>query len=312
MEIETIKEKLKYYLEELEDLERTKTTIKNYSTNINMYINFLIANDIKDLNQDNINDTLERYRSYLKNDRNNKTSTRIRYLQEIILFLERLGFKISIKLPKNQNQHKDPKYLTIEEIQEVMKTIPNSMVRDKAVFQTLYRTGLRVSELANLTKQDIDLNSNEKVIAINVENGKGNKQRTVFIDQDTLELLNQMINKRAKTKKNKAKENKNDYLFIGRTWNKLQDRDIQNIIKKYAIATDERLAKENKKTNYKEILTPHTLRHSFTIYLLNNAKRPINEVQKLLGHSNLATTSIYADVGNKEIKKGYESIEWDK
>ena len=99
----------------------------------------------------------------------------------------------------------------------------------------------------------------------------------------------------------------NNYLFISRTWKKLQERDIQNIIKKYAIATDERLAKENKKTNYKEILTPHTLRHSFTIYLLNTAQRPINEVQKLLGHSNLATTSIYADVGNKEIKKGHES-----
>lgn len=310
MKIEKIKEKLQYYLEELEDLERSPTTIKNYKTNINMYLKFLINNNIKELTPDNVNETLEKYRSYLKNERDNKTSTRVRYLQEIILFLESLDLKISIKLPKNNNQNKDPKYLTIEEIKEVEKTIPKNMIRDKTIFQTLYRTGLRVSELANLTKQDIDLDSTETAIPINVENGKGNKQRTVFIDQDTLNLINQMINKRSKKKKNKIKENNNEYLFVSRTWKQLQDRDIQNIIKKYATATDERLAKENKKTNYKEILTPHTLRHSFTIYLINEAKRPINEVQKLLGHSNLATTSIYANIGNKEIKKGYESVKW--
>lgn len=303
MNIKNLKQELIYYLEELEDLERSKTTIKNYKTNINTFINYLISNNIEDLNQDNINQLLKMYRSYLKTEKNNKTSTRIRYLQEIIIFLEKLEFKIDIKLPKNNHKNKKPKYLTLEEIETVMESIPNRKYRDKAVFQTLYRTGLRVSELSNLKKQDIDLNSKDKAISINVTAGKGNKDRTVYIDQDTLKLINTMIYKRQR----KGKKDKTDYLFT--TLNgkeKLSERNIQHIIKKYAKITDKRLG-----TNFKEQLTPHKLRHSFTIYLLNEAERPINEVQKLLGHSNLATTSIYAEVGNKEIKKGYESVTWN-
>jgi len=309
MNIEDLKKELKYYLEELEDLERSKITIKNYSANINMFIDFLIINKITELKQDNINQLLKQYRSYLKTERNNKPSTRVRYLQEIFLFLEKLDFKINIKLPKNNHKNKKIKYLNIEEIKEVIKTIPKSRVRDKAVFQTLHRTGLRVSELANLTKQDINLNSTDKAVTINIINGKGGKDRTVYIDQETLKLINKMIYKRTR----KGKQDQTNYLFTTLNGKKqLNERNIQHIIKKYAIATDEKLAKEHDETNYKEILTPHTLRHSFTIYLLNNAERPINEVQKLLGHSNLATTNIYADVGNKEIKKGYEAINWKK
>lgn len=74
--------------------------------------------------------------------------------------------------------------------------------------------------------------------------------------------------------------------------------------KKYAIRTDERLSKEERKTDYKNKLTPHTLRHSFAIHLLNEAGRPINEVIVLVGHENISTTNVYAQVGDKTIKKG--------
>lgn len=306
MKIDQLKEELQNYLIDLEDLERSKTTIRNYEKDINLFIKFLEAKECKEITQDNINITLKSYRRELK-IRELKPSTRVLYLTEIIQFLETLDFKINIELPKNTNKNKKIKYLTMKEIKKVMDNIPKDLVRDRAVFQTLYRTGLRVSELSNLTKQDINLDSTDKTIAINVRAGKGGKDRTVYIDQDTLKLLNKMIYKRTR----KGKEDNTDYLFINRNKNQLTERDMQNIIKKYAIATDKQLAKEGIKSNYKEKLTPHTLRHSYTIYLLNVAKRPINEVQELLGHENLATTSIYAKVDNETIKNGYGSIEWE-
>lgn len=307
MEIKTLKQELKYYCDELEDLERSEKTIKSYYSSIKLFIDYLSVNNITQINNEKIDNIMKKYRSYLKNQRNNTASTRKKYLKEIIQFLETLELKISIELPKDNSKNKKIKYLTMEEIQEVMKSIPKSMIRDKTVFQVLYRTGLRVSELSNLTKNDLNLNSKEKAIAINIIDGKGGKDRTVYIDQDTLKLLNKMIYKRTR----KGKKDKNNYLFTAKTGNQLQNRDIERIVKKYAIDTDERLLKEGIKTNFKKRLTPHTLRHSFTIYLLNEAERPINEVQTLLGHSNIATTNIYSKVDDKRIKKSYESINWD-
>jgi site-specific recombinase XerD len=83
--------------------------------------------------------------------------------------------------------------------------------------QILYRTGLRINELINLKKTNIDLNSTENTIAINIINSKGNKDRTVYINQDTLKLINKMIYKR--TWKNI--KDKNDYLFMANTHNQL-------------------------------------------------------------------------------------------
>lgn len=115
-----------------------------------------------------------------------------------------------------------------------------------------------------------------------------------------------MIYKR--TRKNN--KDKTDYLFTARTGNRLSTRSIEQLVKKYAIATDKRLNKEGRQTNFKDRLTPHTLRHSFAIHLLNEAERPINEVQTLLGHSNISTTNTYTKIDDKKTKKGYQKIKW--
>jgi len=306
IQVSKLNPELTSYCDELEDLERSEKTIKNYHTSNKLFIGYLIDNEITEISNDNIDEIMKKYRSYLKNERNNTPSTRKKYLKEIIQFLNTLELKISIELPKDNSKNKKIKYLSIEEIREVMKSIPNSMVRDIAVFQMLYRTGVRVSELSSLKKHDLDLNSPDSVISVEITNGKGGKDRVVCIDQETVQLLNKMIYKRTR----KGKKDKTDYLFTARTGNQLSDRDIERIVKKYAIKTDERLRNEDRKTDFKNKLTPHTLRHSFAIHLLNEAERPINEVQALLGHENIATTNIYAQVGDKKIRKGYESVEW--
>jgi len=297
--------KLYEYCDELLVLKNLSlTTIKNYCTTNKSFIKYLKDNNIIEL--DYIDEILKKYIIYLRKENNNTYSTINKYIQQIIQFLKHISFEINIELPKDNSKNKKIKYLKPKEIKEVFKSISERNIRDKAIMQTLYRTGLRVSELANLKKYNLDLQSKESAIAIDVEDGKGSKDRTVYIDQLTLELINTMIYKR--TRKNKR--DKNDYLFTARTGNGISSRSIEQLVKKYAIATDKRLAKEGIKTNFEKKLTPHTLRHSFTIYLLNHAKKPINEVQTLLGHTNISTTQIYTKIDDETIKNSYQSIIW--
>lgn len=306
VDVEYLQSQLNDYCDELEVLRNlSKITIKNYRQTNGNFIKYLKENSIDIEHKPDF--VLKKFIVHLKKDKDNSYSTINKYLQQIIQFLRFLNIKVDIQLPKDNSKNKKIKYLRPEEVNEVLKTIPNELVRDKAIIQTLYRTGLRVSELCNLKKQNLDINSIDKAIAIYVHEGKGGKDRTVYIDDKTLKLINTMIYKRSI----KNIVNEEGYLFTNKMGNRLSERSVQKIVKKHAIATDRRLALEGKQTNLKERLTPHTLRHSFTIFLLNYGNKPINEVQQLLGHSNISTTQIYSKVDDKRIKHSYENINWD-
>ncbi|MDR2622972.1 MAG: tyrosine-type recombinase/integrase [Methanobrevibacter sp.] len=306
VDVEYLQSQLNDYCDELEVLRNlSKITIKNYKQTNDYFIRYLKENNIDIEHKPDV--VLKKFIIYLKKDKDNGYSTINKYLQQVIQFLKYLNIKVDIQLPKDNSKNKKIKYLRPEEVNEVLKTIPNELIRDKAIVQTLYRTGLRVSELCNLKKQDLNMNSVEKAIAVYVYEGKGGKDRTVYIDDKTLKLINIMIYKR--TIKNNS-YNESEYLFTNKNGSRLSERSVQKIVKKYAIATDRRLAMEGRQTNFEERLTPHTLRHSFTIFLLNYSNRPINEVQQLLGHSNISTTQIYSKVDDKRIKQSYENIDW--
>ncbi|MDR2873389.1 MAG: tyrosine-type recombinase/integrase [Methanobrevibacter sp.] len=295
---------LEDYCDELEVLRNLSSiTIKNYKQTNGLFIKYLKTNSI-DL-ENEVENVLKKFIIYLKRERNNSYSTINKYIQQIIQFLNYLNINVELKLPKDNSKNKKIKYLRPDEVNEVLKTIDNNHIKDKAIIQTLYRTGLRVSELCNLKKENIDLNSNEDAIAIYVYEGKGGKDRTVYIDKKTVNLITKMINE------NNKLSNKDNYLFTNAKGNRLTERTIQKIVKKYAVATDKRLTDKGIYSGFTERLTPHTLRHSFTIFLLNYSNRPINEVQQLLGHSNISTTQIYSKVDDKQIKKSYEDINWD-
>lgn len=298
-------EKLIEYCEELEVIKNlSDKTVQNYYMANKIFIAYLKKNKINNLSD--VNNTLKKFIIYLKKERKIKYASINKYLEQILLFLSYLDLNISIELPRDNSRKKKIKYLKIEEIQSVIETIPDSYIRDKTIIQTLFRTGLRVSELANLKKYNLDLNSHDEVVAIDIEDGKGGKDRRVYIDQDTLQLINKMIYNR--TRKNR--KDKNDFLFTSKTGEGISIRAIENLVKKWAKKTDEKMKKKNTRSDITNKLTPHTLRHSFTIYLLNKAKRPINEIQQLLGHGSIATTQIYTQVDNEDIKKGYNKIKW--
>jgi len=183
-----------------------------------------------------------------------------------------------------------PTFLYPEEIdllleQPITKT-PMGM-RDKAILEILYASGIRVSELTGLNITDVDKSDGEILVF-----GKGSKERIVIMGSAAISAVSDFI-KYARPKLVKEDGRKNNALFIGRLGERLTPRSIERTIKKYGKA-----AGIDKK------ITPHSLRHSFATHLLERGA-DLRSVQELLGHSSLSTTQIYTHVTKERLKTVY-------
>lgn len=160
-------------------------------------------------------------------------------------------------------------------------------LRDEAILYTLYGTGLRVSELANLQLNDIKLDTNQFWVI-----GKWSKLRSVFFTKQARERLEQYID---------ARTDECPYLFINlsnfRSFSKLSRNTIEELVKQYA-----KLAGIDKK------VTPHTLRHSFATSLIKKWA-DIRSVQTLLWHASITTTQIYTHVDDKYLKQVHDLLD---
>lgn len=163
--------------------------------------------------------------------------------------------------------------LSKEEIKKLIDAA--DFEKTKLMIKTLYSTGLRVSELTNLTPKDIDFNENNGF----VRSGKGKKDRRFFLSQSLSKEL----------KKYLENNPNNKYLFSEDK--PLTSRNIQTIIKRLG-----------KKANINKKITPHSMRHSFATHLLENGAN-LAEIQQLLGHENLETTRIYVHISQEQLKK---------
>jgi site-specific recombinase XerD len=162
-------------------------------------------------------------------------------------------------------------------------------MRDKAILETLFSTGLRVSELAGLTKDQVNLKNEEFTVR-----GKGGKLRVVFLSNQARYWLKLYLAKRSSM---------DPHLFVShdragksREEGGLTPRSIQRLVERYA-----------KAAGITKPITPHTLRHTFATDLLRNGA-DIRSVQSLLGHASITTTQIYTHITDERLKEIYDAF----
>jgi len=175
-----------------------------------------------------------------------------------------------------------PKALTREEVRKLLSVIPPTRRRDRLIFLLLYGAGLRVSELCNLKKSDVDF---ERSLIV-VRGGKGAKDRVVPIPGFLLEEIKSYL---------ETRDDDSEYLIVEegrREKDRISPKTVWYLLKKYG----ERAGVK---------VTPHMLRHSFATHMLENGV-DIRAIQELLGHSNLSTTQIYTKVTVEHLRKAQE------
>ena len=208
------------------------------------------------------------------------------------LFLKKDGYYTGnipdIETPKKPKHL--PICLTEEEIDALLE-VPDlstpSGIRDRAMLETMYASGLRVSELLNLKRGQVNLNK-----CIITVFGKGAKERKVPIAEYAVEYINKYI----KEVRNKSEFKKSEYLFLNRSGEPISRVYFFKQVRKYA-----------ELAGIDMVISPHTLRHSFATHLLNRGAQ-LRMVQGMLGHTNIATTQIYTHVSSEKLKEDYDKI----
>jgi len=276
-------------------------TQENYKRFLHKFFEWLNENKLNDLKPHELTDDhIWKYRVWLSRsfNKNKKTplkkSTQNYYLialrSFLIYFTDRNILSLpaeKIKLAKDKDE-KAVKFLSLDQIEKLL-SIPKNIgiigLRDRAILEALFSTGLRVAELVSIDREQIKIKPETKDLEISVT-GKGNRTRTVyFSEQAVYHFKNYLI---------KRKDNEKA-LFINyrgpkKSGKRLTSRSIENLVKKYALLA-----------GIPVLTTPHVLRHSFATDLLMQGV-DLRTVQEFLGHKNITTTQIYTHVTNQRLR----------
>ncbi len=298
----SLREHLRSYIHFL-SLEKnsSENTIAAYKINLNRYISFLESKNIlspENITEDTISSYLKSLSKLLLSARS--ISQNISAIRGFHKFL--IGDEITKnnpaddlttpKLPKNL-----PEVLTLAEVENILSkpdtTEPLGM-RDRAILETLYATGMRVSELLILKQSDI--NSEFGIVRVF---GKGSKERLIPIGRSALEWIkkykeNVRINLMDKQKRLHHKST--DVLFLNARGGQMTRMAIWNIVDKYA-----------RKARIEKPVHPHTFRHSFATHLLEGGA-DLRAVQEMLGHSDISTTEIYTHIDKEYLKEIHKTF----
>jgi len=259
-------------------------TLLNYRHDLDSFRKFL--GDTKIENTDYL--TLRKYLVVLKEQKLNNVSIsrRLSCLRSFFRFLNRENYlknnpMVNISSPKKEKHL--PLFLTEGEVTGLIDSVisrDEMGLRDRAILETFYSTGVRISELAGLSIDNIDF-----IGAVVKVFGKGKKERMVPIGDTALGAIRNYLDKRAKQP---------EAVFLNKNGKRITDRGIRGIVAKYL-----RLA------SIRQGVSPHTLRHSFATHLLNRGA-DLRSVQELLGHANLSTTQVYTHLTTERLKSVYD------
>ncbi len=287
-EMEKILIKFLEYLENQKNY--SKNTTKSYKNDLIQFINFLKEEKIFDFENVEYDDFVKFIGKLKVSNFKEKTIARkvasIKSFYKFLISRKYIKKNPSLLIQSPKIPEKLPNFLTYKEILKILE-IPYKdkwlYLRDKAIIELLYSTGIRVGELANLKINDI--NFVDELIKVK---GKGKKERMVPVGKIALNCLIEYIEKRPNKKE--------EFVFLNKYGGRLTERSIERIIKKYSL-----IQGINKK------VTPHTFRHTFATHLLDRGA-DLRFVQELLGHERITTTQIYTHLTIEKLKELYEKF----
>ncbi|MBN2097073.1 MAG: tyrosine recombinase XerC, partial [Candidatus Omnitrophica bacterium] len=266
-------EKFLTYLE----IERnaSRHTLLNYQIDLRQLSGFLQAKPVEKIDRLDI----RKYLAFLKGKNLSKSSIgrKLSSARSFFRFLTREGYTssnpiASVSSPKLEK--KLPIFLNVDQVETLIES-PDKLsflgLRDRAILETLYSTGIRVSELVGLNIGHVDFISGMVKVF-----GKGRKERLVPIGDQALRVIRDYL-----SKQKPEQQKDNQALFLDKYYRRLSDEGVRKILTKYI-----------QRTSLKEKVSPHTLRHSFATHLLDKGA-DLRSVQELLGHASLSTTQIY-------------------
>ena len=268
-----------------------KRQVESYKRDVTQYISYLDGTGVTDISS-TTKTTVLSYLLYLqKEGRASSTVSRtLASLRSYYLFMMQNGVVKSNPTSNLEAPHvekKIPKILSGEEVElllEQPKNCDNKGIRDKAMLELLYATGIRVSELINLDVSDV----NVPMSFVRCKGGK--KERIIPMGHQAKDALENYINN---VRKYMVKDENETALFVNCSGARLSRQGFWKLIKYYqhiaGIETD---------------ITPHTLRHSFAAHLLENGA-DLHSIQEMMGHADISSTQIYSRMMNSKIKDVY-------
>ena len=276
-------------------------TIKIYLSSIQGFFEFLEI-PLGQLNEMH----LIQYRDYMQNVRNLKPATINKNLFAVKVFVQylfeagalKVNYGSQIKTIKMQKKSSAPKVLTDAEVRLLMQTLarvskPFNKYRNAAILQLAVNAGLRVGELCALNYGDIAIN--DRSGQVHIQNGKGMKERYVFLNKKARHELSEYINMRVQKSKKSIEDS--EPLFLTERNTRVSVRSVEYFIT--------HIAKESKITRLK--ITPHVLRHTFATNYYQKGEDVLG-LSRMLGHSSLDTTGIYALPSEEQILLSLDKI----
>lgn len=269
-------------------------TVRAYESDLKQFFNFWqqLGTDEKKLLS--MRQIIERYLVNLFHKKIDKSTIARKFscFKSFEKFLKTHGIVLKLKLQRPRLDKKLPIYLSVDEIFYLLDTIADDQLptkkpaRDKAIFELLYATGVRCSELVAMRFKDLDMSSRQIRII-----GKGKRERIVLFGQKAHDKLQQYLeNERPRP------ADANEHLFLNNRTEPLTVRTVQRIFEMFRGFL-----------KFEKQITPHKIRHSFATHLLNQGV-DLRTVQELLGHKTLSSTEKYTHVSLEDLTKLCDTI----
>lgn len=290
------------FLEYLEiEQNRSQKTIQNYDHYLTRLVDFAGDITVKDID----GELIRKWRLWLNrlgtNTSDELSKTTLNYhliaLRSFLKFCAKRNIPAlaADKIELARTKRKQVTFLSEDELQRMfeqpnLNTLPG--LRDRAILELLFSSGLRVSELANLDRDHINLKRREFMVR-----GKGQKDRPIFISEDAAEWVQRYLDKRDdNTRPLFVRYSGTKKVDMSGNFHRLTVRSVQRLVARYALLA-----------GITKHVSPHTLRHSFATDLLMNGA-DLRSVQAMLGHSNISTTQIYTHVTDPHLKEVHQKF----